>query len=137
MIEEILDKARWFYIPYQPYKGFYHLIVEDAENDWTFYYLEEISSAGQVADVSGMLNGLDMFNDPQKKAEVKKPENPRQEFLIPSEYSEVRKYEVFRLMEKESSKSDTIDRNISDCGVVREVHGNLGAMIHELQKNLN
>ena len=136
VIEDILDKARWFYIPYQPYKTFYHLIVENDVDDWTLYFLENISSAGQIADVSGLMGGLDFFNEPKGDTQARKPENLKQDFPIPPDYAEVRKYEVFRVMEKERGNPENIDRDIDGCGIVREVHGNLGAMIHEFQKVL-
>ena len=135
MIEDILDKAKWFYIPYQPYKSFYHLIVENDDEDWTFYYLENITSAGQIADVSGMMGGLDFLSE-KPKEEIVKVESPKQTYPVPSEYSEIRKYEVFRLIEKENGRGLYIDRNISGCGIVRKVHGDLGAMIQEFQKIL-
>ena len=139
LAEDILEKARWFFISYWPYNSFYILIVENSSDDWTLYFLDkQAESSGQLRDVSGMLAGMDYFLDvkTQKKPEpvVLERQKNFMQMDVPEEYSDIHVYDVFRQIEKTISKRVDIDRNISGCVVIRKIHGNLGAMIQEFLK---
>jgi hypothetical protein len=137
--EDILDRARWFYISNRPYNSFHILIVENSTDDWTLYFLDKQAESGdQLREVSGMMAGIDTFLDVklEKKPKPIAPK-PKSSFLrqaIPDDYSDTYVYDVFRLIENSRSNREDVDRNISGCVVIRKIHGNLGAMIHEFLK---
>lgn len=59
--ESLKDAGQWYYVPQKEYGGFRHIVVENGENDWAVYYLENIGGAGggSAAKVGGQdLSGL-------------------------------------------------------------------------------
>lgn len=128
--DDVIEHARWYYIPTKTYKGFYHLIVHLGKDEWLLYYLEYLNETrSKIPDVSGLRKISALVEVKPKPVKKKQLKFFKKEF--PTQYHGIRDYDIFRYIEKDITDYTPTKRNMYGFGIARVVRGNIGAIVRE------